>query len=126
MYPEHIDIKVEIRTPIYPTEDPDKIKKCLSKVFPEAFLEVKDKHLIVESHSLETFTEIIEEMRIRDTVRSYLEDRMTGEKCRFTISKQATCNRKVNLSDEDQPLGGIHVTIESDQIERFIRMITGT
>jgi len=126
MYPEHIDIKVEIRTPIYPTEDPDKIKKCLSKVFPEAFLEVKDKNLIGESHSLETFTEIIEEMRIRDTVRSYLEDRMTGEKCRFTISKQATCNRKVNLSDEDQPLGGIHVTIKSDQIERFIRMITGT
>lgn len=126
MYPEHIDIKVEIRTPIYPTEDPDKIKKCLSKVFPEAFLEVKDKNLIGESHSLETFTEIIEEMRIRDTVRSYLEDRMTGEKCRFTISKQATCNRKVNLSDEDQPLGGIHVTIKSDEIERFIRMITGT
>ncbi|MFO7792870.1 MAG: RNA-binding domain-containing protein [Candidatus Saliniplasma sp.] len=126
MYPEHIDVKVKIKTPIYPTEDIDKIKTCMSKIFPEAVWEVKDKEIVGESTSLETFAEIIENMKIRDTVRSYLVERITGDKCSFTLSKQASCNIKVNLSDKDQPLGGINVTIESDQLDMLIKEITET
>ncbi len=126
MYPEHIDVNVEIRTPIYLTEDPDKLKTCLSKIFPEATWEVKEKEIVGESRSLETFAKIIEDMRIRDTVRSYLEARTKENKCSFTLSKQASCNSKVNLSDEDQPLGGIDITIESDQIDKLVKKITET
>ncbi|MGM0405401.1 MAG: RNA-binding domain-containing protein [Thermoplasmatota archaeon] len=123
MYPEHIDVEVEIRTLIYPTEDLDKVKTCLSKVFPEAEWKVKEKEIVGESNSLERFAEIIEEMRIRDTVRSYLEAHTKENRCSFTLSKQASCNGKVNLSDEDQPLGGIDITMKSDQIDKFIKKI---
>ena len=126
MNPEHIDVEVEIRTPICPTEDPDKVETCLNKVFPESTWDVKEKRILGKSNSLERFAEIIEDMRIRDTVRSYLVARIAGNKCSFTLSKQASCNGKVNLSDEDQPLGGIDVTIESDQIDILIKKITET
>ncbi|MFW6038461.1 MAG: RNA-binding domain-containing protein [Candidatus Saliniplasma sp.] len=126
MYPEQIEFKVKIRTPVYPTENPDKIIDCLNKIFPEAIWEINEKEITGESTSLETFAEIIENMRIRDTVRSYIKDRIIGDRCSFTLSKQASCNRKVNLSDEDQPLGGIHVTIESEDIDTLINKITET
>ncbi len=124
-----IEYEVEITTPVYPTERSNRVIACLSRVFPEA--EWEDGEEKVEGHttSLETFKEILEDMKIRDTARSYMLKRVQGNRCTFTISKQACCSSKVNFSSpEDQPLGGVEVSIKTegneDQIKKVVHHLT--
>lgn len=123
---EDIEYEVKIEAPLYSTEDSSLVKNCLSNIFPNVNWKETEDTIKGETHNLERFKTILENMQIRDTARSFLKRNVKKNKCRFTLSKQASCNGKINFSEDKQPLGGIEVTIKSENIEGLIEKITET
>ena len=120
------DFEVEIRCPKFPTEDKETLIHCISNVFPKTNWELKEDKVVGKSKYLTRFKKILEDMRIRDTARKYMKDRVVGSECSFAISKQATCNAKVNFSQEEKPLGDVEVKMICDDIDALIENITET
>lgn len=122
---EEIEFNVEIKTPIYPTEDIDRIIICLKNLFPDLDWEVgPDKRISAKGDFLQTFKEILKAMKIRDTARNQLKNSITTDRCSFSLSKQASCNQKISFAQEEQPLGAIDVVIKSDKITELIEELT--
>ncbi len=119
-----IDHTVEISTPLFSTEDEKKVLQCISRVFPDVRWEVSDDQIYGETDDLERFKEILRDMKIRDAAKSYLTRKIEGDTCEFKLSKQATCNAKINFSEEKQPLGPVNVKIQSEDIEVLIDRLT--
>ncbi len=118
------DFKVKIRCPLYPTEDKETLIFCLSNIFPKTEWEIKEEEVVGGSRYLTRFKMILEEMKIRDTARDYLRKNASENECSFILSKQATCNEKINFSQQDQPLGGVEVKIICDDILLLIDKLT--
>ncbi|MEF8874348.1 MAG: RNA-binding domain-containing protein [Candidatus Thermoplasmatota archaeon] len=118
------DFEVKVRSPIYPTEDKETLISCLSNIFPKTNWEIEGEEIVGETKYLTRFKSILEDMQIRDTARNYMKNRVLGEKCSFTLSKQATCNAKINFSEQEQPLGGVEVKIICKDIMMLIENLT--
>lgn len=103
---EDIAYDVKIKMPLYSTEDPIKVKQCLSNIFP--YVEWEKTSILIKGKTteLERFKTIPENMQIRDAVRTILKRKIVNNECMFTLSKQAACNEKIDFSEEKQPLGG--------------------
>ncbi|MFW6040639.1 MAG: RNA-binding domain-containing protein [Thermoplasmatota archaeon] len=121
---DELKVEVDIWTPLNPTETEKKVLFCLKQIFPDAEWEVKNGKIIGTTNSLERFKKILKDMKIRDTARSYMLNKTFGNRCSFTLSKQASCNKRINFSDVEKPLGGIKVNIISDHIEKIINELT--
>ena len=120
------DFEVKIRSPIYPTEDTEKLVQCLSKVFPKTKWDIREKTIEGNSKYLTRFKTILEDMQIRDTARNYMKEKIVNNECSFSLSKQAMCNAKVNFSVEKKPLGEVEVIITCDEISELIDNLTET
>ncbi len=120
------DFEVEIKCPLFPTEDKETLIQCISNVFPKTEWDLTEYEVIGNSKYLTRFKKILEDMRIRDTARQHMKERVVGEECSFALSKQATCNAKVNFSQEDKPLGEVEVKIVCDDIYSLIKNLTET
>ncbi len=118
------EYEVEIKVPIYPTEDTYKLLACLSNLFPEAEWEVGKESVQGYTTSLKKFAELLRDQQIRDTAEDYLTRHIHEDRCEFVLSKQASCCSKVNFTDQKQPLGGIDVKLTSDYIEEVIEGLT--
>ncbi len=120
------DLKVTIRAPVYPTETPERVKECLSEVFPEAEWKTHDEEVIGITNSLEYLKETLEDLRIRDAARGQMTKGMEENRCVFTLYKQSTCTGRPSFFVGDQPLGAVEVTIEHPLIEKVIEELTYT
>jgi len=117
---------VEIRCPIFPTEEKETLVHCISNVFPKTQWEISDDEVIGKSKYLTRFKKILKDMQIRDTAREHMKERVVEDKCFFALSKQATCAAKVNFSEEEKPLGELEVKIVCDDISGLIEDLTET
>jgi len=120
------NFEVEIRCPIFPTEDTETLVHCLSNVFPKTNWDLSNDKVIGKSKYLTRFKKILKDMRIRDTARQYMKERAVDNECLFSLSKQATCSAKVNFSQEEKPLGELEVNIVCDEINLLIENLTET
>ncbi len=120
------NFEVEIRCPMFPTEDKETLIHCIANVFPKTEWELKSDEVVGKSKYLTRFRKILEDMRIRDTAREHMKGRVVEDECSFRLSKQATCNAKVNFSEEEKPLGELEVKIVCDDINALIENITET
>jgi len=120
------NFEVEIRCPMFPTEDKETLIHCLSNVFPKTIWDIGSDEVFGKSKYLTRFKKILEDMRIRDTARGYMKERIVGDECSFTLSKQATCSAKVNFSEEKKALGEVEVKIFCDEIDALIENLTET
>lgn len=118
------NFEVKISSPIYPTEGKETLISCLSNIFPKTNWEIKENEVTGESKYLTRFKSILEDMQIRDTARDHMRKRVSGGSCAFTLSKQATCNAKINFSEQEQPLGPVEVEIICDDIVMLIENLT--
>lgn len=123
---EDLEYRVEIRTPVYPTEGVKIVKFCIEGIFPGTEWNYSEGELRGINRSLQKFKEIIKDMRVRATLRDRLFMYKKDDRCSFTLSKQAACNSKVSIVEEKQPLGGVEITIISDEIEEVIEELTRT
>ncbi len=120
------DFEVQIRCPRFPTENKETLIRCLSKVFPKTDWDIGKEEIEGRTEYLTRFKKILKDMKIRDTARKLLKSRATENQCTFSLNKQATCNEKVNFSEEEQPLGKVEVIIECGEIEELIQNLTET
>ncbi len=120
------DFEAQIRCPRFPTEDKETLVRCLSKVFPKTNWDIGEREIEGKTEYLTRFKKILKDMKIRDTARDLMKSRVIDNQCSFSLNKQATCNAKVNFSEEDQPLGKVEVTIECDNVIDLIHNLTET
>jgi predicted RNA binding protein with dsRBD fold (UPF0201 family) len=113
---------IQLVADVFPTEDRAKVAAAITRLFPDVVIEGED-HLVGRSNSVETFSDQLAKQKIRAAARKVLLRGIDGEKASFRLNKQVATTGKVSFSEEDHPLGDIHVTIRSDDLQGLIATI---
>ena len=111
---------IEISCPIYPSEDPEKVKTAVLKVFPDASIEETDDGIKGTSGSLDRFSKQIRKQKILDTTRSILIHGKRGDRTRFFLNKQVAFVGKISFCEERTILGTIKVVVIDDNLDDLI------
>ena len=133
-------IHVKVSVPVYPTEDPEKVKRAISSLFPDAKIEKKDTKtiepetevlpsslllgeggidLLLTLHGLIRREEIIDSVRKKALIVGLSSD---GLSVRFSLNKQAAFMRIPSIPPQEEPLGSIEVVIRADSQEEMKRL----
>ena len=120
-------IKTEIRVEVQPTEDTEKVKHAIQRVFGEIELTQKDNVFMSELSDLESLSHlrnIIAQDRVRDTFNKILTRWTRDDTLSFGLNRQAAYTGHVSfyLTNED-PMGPIQVVVKGD-IETVIKYLT--
>ena len=119
--------KMTAKARVNPTEDVDKVIKAISNIFEFDELEIGDGYVVVtgEKESLMDLRESLKSRKIRDTAERMLIKGSEGDRIDFSLSKQAALVSIPNFVDREMSaLGEIDVTIETDDVEAFIKWMT--
>jgi predicted RNA binding protein with dsRBD fold (UPF0201 family) len=114
---------IRITCPVFPSEDPEKVRKAILNIFPDADLNVTENEITSENAGLDHFAHRIREQKILDTTRSVLMKGRREERTVFTMNKQAAYAGKISFVEEKTILGTIKVTIEAEDITSFIETL---
>lgn len=122
-------IKIRVETPIYPTEDINKVKKAIENIIPDIDCKIektgKKTYLIGEmegTKGLKLFHRLLRDQKILDTARSILKRSVSGNAIIFYLRKQAAFMGKIHFCDAhaETPLGPIVVQIMTDDPYKVI------
>lgn len=115
---------VSIVCPVYPSEDPDKVRSAIEKVFPDAVIEEDDDGFFGSTGSLDTFAHRIRKQRILDATRSVMMHGKRGtDRTVFHLNKQVAFMGKVSFAEPKAILGTIRVTVEDPDILALIEKV---
>lgn len=114
---------VTIRTPLRPTEDPEKVRTAILNIFPDSEIVVENDEVIGKTAFLERFMSMIRNQKILDSIRSKLVHSMQPGFTTLSLNKQAAFSKRVSLSEGKAALGNMEVTIEAEDIEKLIDAI---
>ena len=124
----NISCKIEMSCPVNPSEDPSKIIKLISNIFPNS--EIKTENFSVSAHSknlnsLEKIYETIHSKKSQKTYTRNLEDNLENDSTWFYLNKQAAYVGEVVICEEaeESPLGPIKVILTSSNIDGIIDWI---
>ena len=106
-----MSMPLEGSVPIQPSEDTDRVIRCVLNIFPGSDTEVLGDRINFTTDDLVRFIEILGEQKIRDTAVMVLDRGLRDDSTRFHLNKQAAFMGKVNFTDGDSNLGDIDVTI---------------
>lgn len=121
----NVPCKISAYCPIYPSEDPKKVKQALTNIFEDAKITIDKNSVKASSNNLEVLEKISKVIHSRKTQRIYrrhLNNNLVDDSTWFYLNKQAAFVNTVTLCDEadESPLGPIKVILKSDDIERVI------
>jgi predicted RNA binding protein with dsRBD fold (UPF0201 family)/dephospho-CoA kinase len=110
---------------LFPTEVEERVRKAVENVFPGTRLTLVKKEGYVDqlegkAPSLDAMHELLRRQQILDTARHSFFDDLKGKEISFQLNKQAALMGYVNFLDHDVALGGIYVTIETDEPDLII------
>lgn len=111
---------VELSCPVYPSEDSEKVKAAILKVFPGVELELSQDFLRGKTESLNFFGHQIRKQKILDSARNVLLRGMRGNRTVFHLNKQVAFMGLISFCEERTILGTIKVTIIDDELEALI------
>lgn len=113
--------KVTVSCPVYPSEDPEKVRSALNSIFPMGEFILSDGRMTTEA-DLDNFSVLIRRQRILDTARSMMirGKNRVGTKTRFNINKQVATVGKVSFVDYRTALGTIEVSVEDEDLDGLI------
>lgn len=113
--------KVTVSCPVYPSEDPEKVRSALNSIFPTGEFILSDGRMTTEA-DLDNFSVLIRRQRILDTARSMMirGKNRVGTKTRFNINKQVATVGKVSFVDYRTALGTIEVSVEDEDLDGLI------
>ncbi|OUJ18195.1 putative RNA binding protein with dsRBD fold [Methanonatronarchaeum thermophilum] len=120
--------EITVETPIYPTEESEKIKKLIKKLFPKIEIEIKEreqkKALVAfgNKESLKKLRKKLWEQKILDTSRTYLQKQKQNNLTTFSINKQSATSGKINIKENDI-LGTIKITIKEETPQKLQKTI---
>lgn len=126
------DVRFTVRAIINPTEDPDKVKRAIKKLFPTVEPELEEGSdspvLVGKAKGRKALVALREKFRSRlvnDAVRAALLRERRGRRTTLYLNRQAAYVGKAYLAElGEEPLGPIEVVIESDDIDGFIEWFT--
>jgi predicted RNA binding protein with dsRBD fold (UPF0201 family) len=124
----NINCKIEMSCPVNLSEDPEKITKAISNIFPYSIIKNENFSIIGQSKELRSFGKIYETIHTNRSQKIYsrnLEDNLDNDTTWFFLNKQAAFVEKVAICDESEesPLGPIKVTLTSSNIDGIIDWI---
>ena len=111
---------VEVTCPVFPSEDPDKVRAAMERIFPGIEIEESDDGLSGRTDNLDHFSKQIRKQRILDTTRSVLIRGRRGNVTRFFLNKQVAFVGKVSFCEERTILGTMRVVVEDEELEALI------
>ncbi len=114
-------LSVKITCPVFPSEDPDKVKEAILKIFPDAEISENDDGYECTAPGLDHFSKQIRKQKILDATRSQMQRgmRRTG-KITINLNKQVAYMGKVSFTEGKVILGTIKVVIETDEPQALI------
>ncbi|MDH3364585.1 MAG: hypothetical protein OEM29_01050 [Thermoplasmata archaeon] len=113
---------IQLAADVFPTEDRAKVAAAITRLFPDATIE-GEGHIIGRSSSVDTFSEQLAKQKIRAAARKLLLRSVNESEVCFRLNKQVATVGKVSFSQENHPLGDIHIVIRSDDIHGLIDTI---
>lgn len=116
-------MKVEITCPIYPSEDPEKVRTAIERIFPGAEIVEDKKGLKGNTDNLDHFSKQIRKQKILDTTRSVLLKGKRGNVTRFFLNKQVAFVGKISFCEEKTILGTMRVVVEDDELDAVIENV---
>lgn len=117
-------MEVSISAPVSATEDPERVKRAICNLFPEAAVQAHPDRMEASTRSLDMFRELLKKQQIRDTARQVLRHARRNHHLAFALNKQAAYAGAVNFAVVDHPLGVIQVTVRADDVDRLIDWLT--
>ncbi|MEM2111678.1 MAG: RNA-binding domain-containing protein [Candidatus Bathyarchaeia archaeon] len=122
-------IEVSVDTEVNPTEDIDKVRIAVYKVFGELSLEVVEggngkllRGKAKGSEALSKFYDLLRRERILDAARKILFRGIRENKIAFYLNKQAAYAGHISFSQPmgESPLGPIHVEVQCENPRALI------
>jgi len=131
---EATKLQIIIKTPINPTEDKDKVARCLQNILDRPQIEEEEGYLVVQSsyqNILATIRAKLREERIIDSARKVIlrNFRRDSDYVEFYLNKQAAFANRINFvtnPDQEDYLGPITVSITGENIQKIIDWLTWT
>ena len=111
---------VEVTCPVFPSEDPDKVRVALERIFPGIENEETEDGLSGRTDNLDRFSKQIRKQKILDTTRSVLIRGRRGNVTRFFLNKQVAFVGKVSFCEERTILGTMRVVVQDDEMDALI------
>ncbi len=124
----NISCKIEMFCAINPSEDPNKVKKAISNIFPHSTIEIENFSISAKSKDLKSLEKIYETIHSKQSQKTYkrnLEKNLGNDTTWFYLNKQAAFVEKIVICEEadESPLGPIKVILTSSYIDRIIDWI---
>jgi len=113
-------VKVVASARWYPTEDIERVRRCLLNIFPGAELSENEETVTATAGDLARFKELIRNHRILDSTRAVMLRGMADGEISFRLNKQAAFVGKISFAEGNAPLGHIEVIIKGDELEALI------
>jgi len=123
-----INCVLEMKSALHPSEDPEKVRRCISNIFPYSSIKTENFSISAQSKELRSFEKIYETIhskKSQNTYRRYLEKNLDNNTTWFYLNKQAAFAEKIAICEEaeESPLGPIKVIITSSNIDGIIDWI---
>ncbi len=123
-----VSCKIEMFCPVNPSEDPKKIQKAISNIFPYSTIKTENFLLSSQSNELKSLENIYETIHTKQSQKIYrrnLEKNLEGDTSWFYLNKQAAFVEKIAICEksDESPLGPIKVILTSSNIDRIIDWI---
>jgi predicted RNA binding protein with dsRBD fold (UPF0201 family) len=118
-------MKIKIYTPIYPTEDEEKIISSLEKIFPTIKFKKVKNEIVGETQDVDVLKNVkqkILDARILNTVLYLIESNKGNNSSKLMLNKQTLIVGKIHFVEENYPLG--NVTIEFDDVDKIISYLS--
>jgi len=121
--------RVEVRAPLYPTEDERKVKEAVENVFSPGEWRVEEgvegRVLVASSNTLASLSKLRERLRRQRTLDAarYMMRRFSSvDRLTFYLHKQAAYagHAVFCLPEGESPLGAIQVTVEGGDLKKIL------
>ena len=124
----NINCKIEMSCSLNPSEDPAKVEKAITNIFPYSIIKYENFTMFAQSKELRSFEKIYEAIHTNQSQKTYgrnLENNLENDTTWFFLNKQAAFVERVAIYDEpeESPLGPIKVTLTSSNIDGIIDWI---
>jgi uncharacterized protein len=122
------NVELTVQTILNPSEDPEKVKKCLVNVANGCRPVTKDGRVEATCTGIMSLHHIRVGVRSKSSLgvfRRLLEWNRKGNVTWFLLNKQAAYSGVISLAEhyEDSPLGPIRATISSESLDTIIEWL---
>jgi len=120
-----ISCEIQMFCSVNPSEDPKKIQKAISNIFPYSTTKTENSSINSQSKDLKSLEKICETIHTKQSQKIYkrnLEKNLENDTTWFYLNKQAAFVEKIAICEEadESPLGPIKVIITSSYIDKII------